>query len=354
MPNAPPNYTELFQEPLTEDVELLLARFQRMDSIRYEDFSALWRDMRFSDLFVGFVNPKEQKMFSRIALATALKYFLPPYNYQIRVGGLYLMFGFYHAQQAEPPLKIRLALGDWDYVQKFLRDSVEAGHHDVVYICRRLLATKAVHFTAMLHFLTFHKLQKPKQQQPVCSSFLSRATAVHDLMCADLLDELTNIQSHYEKAKAATEGVISQADMIKKDLASCLSDSMTEFITWQEKTFMSPTRREKKAEEEEEDNEDPCGNRARLLSSLKQKSFSTFQEASKSRRHVQPEREDDSVLVPDTSQGRRRRKRAPSLRTRTWENLGLTQDNKKSKKTWLLSVPEHPKGRKGIYQPSTT
>ncbi|KAM6923416.1 snRNA-activating protein complex subunit 1-like [Xenentodon cancila] len=348
MPHPPPNYSDFFLEPLSEDVELLLARFQQVDSIRYEDFSAIWRDMRFSDIFIGFLNPTEQKKFCRIALATAVKYFLPPYSYQIRVGGLYLMFGFFHKQLTTPPLKIRLALRDWDCVQTFLRDSAEAGHYDVVYIYQKLLATKAIHYTAMPHFLTFQKQQKPKQQQPICAEFLGRTTAVHDLMCADLLDEMANIQSQYEKLKAATEGVSSQVNMTNKDLASCLKESMTEFITWQEKTFLSQRRKYEKARgchDVEEDYENSSSKRARLLSSIKQKSFSNFQDASKSRRHRQPERVDSSsssseqVQEPATS---KRRRRPPSLRARTRMSLGVREDGTKTQ-TWLLSVPEHPK-----------
>ena len=45
-------------------------------------------------------------------------------------------------------LQIRLALRDWEDIQKFEQDAINAQHFDVVYIYRKLLAEKAFHFTA--------------------------------------------------------------------------------------------------------------------------------------------------------------------------------------------------------------
>uniref|UniRef100_A0A3B4EWH4 Small nuclear RNA activating complex, polypeptide 1b n=1 Tax=Pundamilia nyererei TaxID=303518 RepID=A0A3B4EWH4_9CICH len=310
---------DFFYGPLTEDVEELLGRFQQIDSVRYEDFSALWREMGFSDLFIGTINAGELKRFCRVTLATAVKYFLPPYSYQIRVGGLYLMFGFYHTQLAEPPVMIRLALKDWTHVQAFLKESVESGHLDVVYIYKKLVASKAIHYTAMPHFLTFQKQQKPKKDH-VCPEFLSRTTAVRELISADTLEEIANLQSLYEKLKETTKDVGSQITMTHRDFTSRLRDCMSEFITWQNKTFTSHKR-------------------ARLLSSIKQKSYSNVQKASKSRRHRQGEPADLSSLGTEQVQRVPQKKRPPSLRARTWKNLGVKQQDS-NLPPWLLSAPE--------------
>ncbi|KAF6730681.1 snRNA-activating protein complex subunit 1 [Oryzias melastigma] len=120
MPRVHPIYSDFFYEPLTEDVEALLGRFQQTDSVRFEVFSALWRDLSFSDVFWGLSpDSSEARRFCRLALATAVRFFLPPYSYQIRTGGLYLMFAFFHTQPASPPLRIRLALKDWAHVEVF-------------------------------------------------------------------------------------------------------------------------------------------------------------------------------------------------------------------------------------------
>ncbi|CAG04700.1 unnamed protein product, partial [Tetraodon nigroviridis] len=206
---------------LTRDVEELLSRFQEADSVRYADFSPIWREMSFADVFLGIPRSSELKRFCRVALATAMKYFLPPYSFQIRAGALYLMFGLYHSQRAAPPAKLRLALKDRAEVQRFLRDSADSGHHDLVYIYEKLVAARAFHYTAMPHVLEFQKQKNPKKE-PVCASFLGRASAVQDLVSSDLLEELRNVQGHYAELKERTGEVGSQISVIHRDLVSSL------------------------------------------------------------------------------------------------------------------------------------
>lgn len=340
MPRCPPTYSEFFFSPLTEDVEELLGGFQLTDSVRYQVFASIWRQMAFSDVFLGIPSMNEMKRFCRVALATAVKYFLPPYSYQIRVGGLYLMFSFYYTQLSTPPMKIRLALKDWSEVHKFLKQSVDSGHHDVIYIYQKLVFSKAFDYTAMPHLLSFQK-QRKKKKNEVCAEFLGRTTAVQDLLSADIFDEMTNIQNLYEKMKATTEEVkAKQISMTHQEFVTGLKDCMSTFISWQQKTFSQENKDKSTAEDEDKTAEAPS--RARLLSSIKHKSYSQFQGAPKSRRHRQPEAVEDAADVhrATMTQGRK-----PSLRARTHKNLRVTQDKKRIN-MWLLTAPE-PDGSVG-------
>ncbi|KAM3612060.1 uncharacterized protein V6R79_002024 [Siganus canaliculatus] len=344
MPNLPLVYTEWFHPPLTEDVEELLAHFQQADSVRYEHFSAIWRDLSFSDVFLGIPRMNELNRFCRITLATAVKYFLPPYAYQIRVGGLYLMFAFYSAQLASPPLKIRIPLRDWDVVQTFVKNSLDSGHLDVVYIYHKLLAAKAIHFTAMPHFLTFRKHRKPKKD-PVCAEFLGRTTAVQELLSSDILEEMNNLHIQYDKLKEATTEVGREVNMVQRDFLPRLKDCMSEFLTWQQKTFPEGQKDQNSGEEGEEGDEEEMTakaskSRAQLLSAIKQKSYRSNQEAAKSRRHRQTEVVESSSSGPEqVQQAAARKKRPVSLRARTQKSLGVVKEEKVTQ-TWLLSAPE--------------
>lgn len=129
-------------------------------------------------LFCSGTVKRKKRTFSRLILDTAYSFFLPPYSFQIRVGGLYLLYSLYQCQTASPSeqvrntqhtvgqmlnkvllldiqsllcfwLQIRLALKDWEEVKKFEKDAVDAQHLDVVYIFRQLMALKAFSFTAM-------------------------------------------------------------------------------------------------------------------------------------------------------------------------------------------------------------
>lgn len=346
MPPKKLPYCDFFDEALTRDVEELLLRFQGADSVRYADFSHIWRQMSFADVFVGICRSSEVKSFSRVALATAVKYFLPPYSFQIRVGGLYLMFGFYHTQLVDPPVNIRLALKDFAAVQKFLKDSVGAGHYDIVYIYERLVAAKAFHYAAMPHYLHFQKQKKPKKDS-VCASFLGRTSAVQEFISLDLLEELSNIQTHYTKLKESTGEVGPRIDMIQRDLVPSLEKSMAEFMAWQQKTFSQPQNERNSDDDEEEEEEKKkrrgrveSSSRVRLLHSIKQKSFQNVKVESKSRRHRQTQVVDSSGSgAEQVPEGPKKWQRPPSLRARTWKSLGVPEEETKTH-AWLLSAPQ--------------
>lgn len=343
-------YLEFFDDTLTRDVEELLSRFQETGSVRYADFSLLWRQMGFADLFLGVPRSGELKRFCRVALATAIKYFLPPYCFQTRVGGLYLMFGFYHTQLAVPPVKIRLALKDCAAVQKLLRESGDAGHQDVVYIYEKLVAARAFHYTAMPHYLEFQKQRNPKKE-PVCASFLGRTSAVQDLVSLDLLEELRNVQTHYTELKERTVEVGSRVSVVHRDLVSSLESSLAGFMSWQRRTFSQDQNGKNTDDEEEEEEEKMRGevdssSRARLLHSIKEKSFQNLQVASKSRRHRQTQVVDPSSCgAEQLPEGPKKWQRPPSLRARTWKSFGVTEKTKSQ--AWLLSAPEEWESRRG-------
>uniref|UniRef100_A0A8C6SJI5 snRNA-activating protein complex subunit 1 n=1 Tax=Neogobius melanostomus TaxID=47308 RepID=A0A8C6SJI5_9GOBI len=336
------------------DVEELLARFQQTDSVRYEAFSAIWREMGFSDVYHGMPCLSEMKRFCRVTLATAVKYFLPPYSYQIRVGGLYLMYGLYHTQLAIPPVHIRIALKDWSHVEKFLQDSNYSRHYDVVYIYKKLVAKKAIHYTAMPHFLYFRKRQTPTREV-MCAEFVGRSAVIQDLLSADIVEEMANIQILYEKMKAATPDVRAKASMTRPDIVTNLKDSMSEFIVWQNQTFSQKDKERDEKEVMREELEHPSS-RAKLLSSIKQKSYSSVQGASKGRRHRLVEVVSDcnsGVEDVQTSTSFKRtssKKRPVSLFRRTQDKLGVAQDMKPFNK-WLLTIPESFPGGRG--QPPT-
>ncbi|KAL0178383.1 hypothetical protein M9458_027277, partial [Cirrhinus mrigala] len=44
----------------------------------------------------------ERRRFARLILSVVSPYFLPPYTFQIRVGGLYLLYGLFNTQLATP------------------------------------------------------------------------------------------------------------------------------------------------------------------------------------------------------------------------------------------------------------
>ncbi|KAG9344795.1 hypothetical protein JZ751_010482, partial [Albula glossodonta] len=128
----------------------------------------------------------ERRIFSRLALITAFYYFLPPYSFQIRAGGLYLLYGLYHTQLVTPRERITLALKDWENTMSFLQDALSSDHHDVVYILWKLFRQKAFCFAATPKPLSFQVKRKP-QIHNVLDEFRDQPVRVGGLVTMETL-----------------------------------------------------------------------------------------------------------------------------------------------------------------------
>ncbi|XP_047466752.1 snRNA-activating protein complex subunit 1b [Mugil cephalus] len=314
------------------DCEELLSRFQKTDSVRFEVFSKIWREMKFSEIFYGTTKP-EERPFSRLVLDVASSFFLPPFSFQIRVGGLYLLYSLYHCQTTSPSEQIRLALKDWEDVEKFERDAVDAQHFDVVYILRKLMCCKAFQFTAMPSLLAYKKKRKV-EVAAMREEFMERASRPQELINVELLEELSNVHELYEKMKTTVCETSPAADrsvnLIRKNLVPQLRSTVMNFYTWQ--------KRKEPIDEAEDSGEgtssrQESSQRAGLLASIKSKAYGQAAEISKSRRHRQVEVDFTSNEAGPNNEPRLSRIIRPSLKSRTNESVYISGDLQKEATT---------------------
>ncbi|XP_029982377.1 snRNA-activating protein complex subunit 1b [Sphaeramia orbicularis] len=347
----------IHRKHLKSDYEELLSRFQQTDTVRFEIFSKIWREMKFAEIFYGTVR-HERRAFSRLALDVASSFFLPPFSFQIRVGGLYLLYGLWTCQLTSPSEQIRLALKDWEDVQKFEKDAVDAQHLDVVYIFRKLMSQKAFHFTAMPGLLSFKK-QRKIERSMACEEFMERASRPQELINNDLLEELSNIHELYNNLKTSvcpkSEETNSSVHLIHQNLVPQLQDTVMDFYNWQQ---MKDGPDETEADEDSGEgtsSQHQSSRRAELLASIKSKAYGQAAEASKSRRHRQVELDVTANKAgPDHTEGDTK-KRKLSLKCRTTKNVHISGDIWKESTTFtqinrltkLDSVPEEKEKRAG-------
>nr|XP_058149300.1 snRNA-activating protein complex subunit 1 isoform X3 [Dasypus novemcinctus] len=278
---------------LQTDCEALLSRFQETDSVRFEEFTELWRSMKFGTIYCGRMRNLEKNMFTKEALALAWRYFLPPYTFQIRVGALYLLYGLYNTQLCRPKQKIRVALKDWDDVLKFQQDLINAQHFDAAYIFRKLRLDKAFHFTAMPKLLSY-RMKKKIQRAEVTEEFKDPNDRVMKLITSDVLEEMLNVHDHYQNMKHIISTDKSKPDtalsLIKDDFFDNIKNIVLEHQQWhQERKNPSLKSKIKDGEEKREGDsqESERCERAESLAKIKSKAFSFVTQASKSRRHRQ-------------------------------------------------------------------
>uniref|UniRef100_UPI00398EF377 snRNA-activating protein complex subunit 1b isoform X2 n=1 Tax=Pristiophorus japonicus TaxID=55135 RepID=UPI00398EF377 len=247
---------------LKTDLERLLLHFQQTESVRYEEFSAIWRDMKFSTIFY----------------------------FQIRFGGLYLLYGLYNTQLCQPKEKIRIALKDWDEVQSCQQEMVNAEHFDAVYVLKKLLNDKAFHFTAMPTLLAYNKKRKKMPNDSVNENFREKSNLVSELVTADALEEIMNVHEHYQTMKRMISANKTQLDkalsLIRGDFVSDLKNIMVEFQQWQENKN-TKLGDQPGVSEDDEYKDQKGANRAQTLAEIKSKSYNSAVKVSRSRRHRQ-------------------------------------------------------------------
>ncbi|XP_034004915.1 LOW QUALITY PROTEIN: snRNA-activating protein complex subunit 1-like [Trematomus bernacchii] len=317
---------ELYRSPVIEDCENLLSLFQKTDSVRFEVFSKIWREMNFSHIFHGAVKHKKRS-FSRLILDSAYSFLLPPFSFQIRVGGLYLLYSLFQSQTAAPPEPIRLALKDWEHVEKFEKDAMDAQHMDVIYILRQLRLQKAFHFSAMPTQLAFRK-QRMKESPALCEKFIERASRPQELINIDLLEELSNVHDLYGTLKSSVSETSenSSVNLIRQDLIPQLRNTVVDFYKWQSRNGAADEDEDEGSGEGMSSQQD-CSRRAQLIASIKSKAYGEAAEARRSRRHRQVEVDyTSSVAGPSALALSNGRSSKPSLRARTNESLLVSGD----------------------------
>ncbi|XP_077121912.1 snRNA-activating protein complex subunit 1-like isoform X2 [Ranitomeya variabilis] len=263
----------------------------------------------------GGMRSLESIRFTREVLSVASTYFLPPYTFQIRVGAMYLLYGLYNTQLCQPKQKIRLSLKDWVDVEHLHQELISAQHLDAVYIFRQMRRMRAFYFTAMPTMLTF-KSQKSIQLEVSKEEFLEKKDRVADLITSESLEEIMNIQEHYQKTKCNLSSGKSQPNktlnLIKEDFTDSLQSLVEGYQFWKQEKRAPRTNTDD--EQEGTSQESEGSERARHLAQIKSKTYSAVTQAVKSRRHRQVEMLTSSaeagVCLPVTRAERTRLSRA--------------------------------------------
>lgn len=309
------------------DFEALLQKFTETESVRYEEFAAIWRDMKFSLLFAGRQDDREVQDFVDECFKIALKFCLPPHNFQIRVGGLYILYGIYCTQPTVKRRKIRVTQDIWNKILEFQSEAHQQEHLDVEFIFHKLRYHEAFHYCATESYVY------PNKSDTVIDvttreEFREEQSMLYELFSTDVLEQLAAVHQHYHHMKVALENKknivqgetetdmpAKSLDVIQQDLVPGITKAL---IHYQEKrkALQRVKKNAAETEESEGDLEEEdysvflrMGEGTSRQASVKNKAFKKLAKSSKSRRHRQ--------TLGDTSEGespqkRRKRQKAPN------------------------------------------
>lgn len=320
-----------FKKTIKADLTLLLNKFQQTESVRFEVFSEIWRNMKFEQIFYGMVE-HESRSFTRLLLDSVYHFLFPPFTFQIRVGGLYLMYALFYCQRAEIREQLRLSLNDWDELLTFEKDSIEAQHFDVVYVLRKLLHEKAFVFTAAPRLLDFEKKMILDVPQ-LTESFMEKPSAPQTLINNDFLEELSNVHGLYSSLKSSLcpqSESESGLNLCHQNLVPNLRKTVLDFYRWQQDKFAKSLKQDDCGEGTSSSStlfsQQQSSRRADLLASIKSRAYGEAAEVLKSRRHRVVELDQDNKREPNPDfVSKYKKKKMRSLKYRTEQNLSGTE-----------------------------
>ncbi|KAL1421506.1 hypothetical protein MTO96_004189 [Rhipicephalus appendiculatus] len=187
------------------DMDTLLRKFTAEESIRYNAFSKVWREMKFSLVFCGR-KERELRLFFEEIVPIILQLWLPTCSFRERVFGLYMLYAVYAVQPISPKLKVRLRLADWEQSEVLLRIATREQHLDVCYILHRMRLENCFHLVAFLRQRS--PVMYHGQEEDVRSIIAANAkvfSPLEKMTKNGIFQQLQLIHQQYMTMKAAQE-----------------------------------------------------------------------------------------------------------------------------------------------------
>ncbi|KAK3108890.1 hypothetical protein FSP39_018062 [Pinctada imbricata] len=336
------------------DFEQLLQRFTDTETVRYENFAAIWRDMKMTFLFAGRLNDRETREFTEDCLHIALQYYLPPYNFQVRVGGLYLLYGLYMTQPLVVKAKIRVTPEKWDSIVEFQGEAHRQEHLDVDYVFHKLRVVRAFLFCATPTEAVI--LEKPSVGDEATESdqFKEEQSILYTLFSTDVLEQMAAVHHNYHKVKVGMEGEDAQnpaksLDVINKELIPTVTKAI---VHYQMKRKAANSSQKKSGfTDDEEDPNDPdyniydtkedIGGRSKKKR-LKAKAFQNVAETKSARQRKRLKKEESTSGEEVTTPSKKRKATAKENiyeadeMSKEFQTQGQTSEQTSSQ---LLSMP---------------
>ncbi|XP_071158854.1 snRNA-activating protein complex subunit 1-like isoform X2 [Mytilus edulis] len=249
----------------------------------------------------------------------SLKYVLPPYNFQVRVGGLYLLYGLFNQQPLVRKVRIRVTPEKWKEIIEFQTEARRQQHLDVNYVFQRLRFDDAFCYTATDTEVTFNLSTGTtiREEDTAPEEFKDEQSVLYDLFSEQFLEQLTQLHDHYHNVKVGLEGPDANEpsrslNVIQTNIVPSLLGTVMSYQ--QRKQHL---RKATDIENEDMNDEDykPSLNRKTIKSEIKAKAYRNVAQASRSRRHRQAVDSADDSPEKQPKRGKRRKNKSESEAT---------------------------------------
>lgn len=175
---------------LREDVNNLIEDFDRMASVRFVDFSRLWKERHLSWIFTYKLNIIDMREFIEDAYQIILDQLNRSAKPERAILILYLIYCFYMCQPITPKIPIKLNLSKFKAFRYLFQESRVNKHLDACYIWMKLLSLGA-----------FHMVDQTKAYGPLAMKKDPTLGASSSSTNNFSLDRTCEIQTEMEKVK---------------------------------------------------------------------------------------------------------------------------------------------------------
>lgn len=306
-------------EGLIADCRLLLSRFESLNTVRFEKFCEVWREMNFSLIHCGGRDGDR-----RIQLVDYLFRIISTYlestpsSFQCRIGALYALYAIYHTQLCQPKVKIRMTLSMMRDLKELHKQIIEQKHHDADYILRLLNNGKAFLFVAMPIPLSYGSRETITGQDEGQSSTLIdevNETVEERFQAMEYLQEAHNNYKELKNKLQETRLISGDRSFnaISEEMVTDVASELRKFDEWKRMRCQKHVLEKKTGTSLSDANSVQSGNtqptttttneeacpgtsaasqknisKSSRIKEIKKRSFSTASKVTRSMRHLQP------------------------------------------------------------------
>ncbi|XP_067932469.1 snRNA-activating protein complex subunit 1-like [Watersipora subatra] len=221
---------------IKEDFSSFIHHFTERNTLRYEDFAELWKELGMPYLFAG---RKDYELRETVgcALAIAVHFFNFGTNNQTKICSIYLLYAVYETQGLYPKARIRVTASQLNAFVAFVDDMASKQHYDFVFVFTRLRMERA-----FLYVATAEAQGKTKKSANASTRMkeilpLGLVSTFSDLSL-ELVEDLAVVNEEYYRVKCIATNPESSStphpsvDLAKPEFIRDVTRQLARFDNW--------------------------------------------------------------------------------------------------------------------------
>ncbi|CAI9742210.1 Hypothetical predicted protein [Octopus vulgaris] len=183
------------------DFEILFNKFAKCKPLNFVEFAKVWRKMKMSMICMGRQTESEAKLLIEECLWITLGYFRAPYNFEVKTGAFFLLYGLYSTQFFVPKVRIRCTLNNWEELNCFIKEAMSKKMTDVEFIFHRLCVLKAFIYVASPNNVFQREYSYDSSEEMVKTLYNKQTPAIEELFNTENVQELSALHNQYQRVK---------------------------------------------------------------------------------------------------------------------------------------------------------